>query len=145
MVSPVEHSLVNTCLLQKIMCKLDMYRMYQLQLHKRFYIQYAFLSHVLNISHAGPFCVVTRDQRLLWFCHEQTKLILCYFCLLYRLWPVHKLEELKAKSITCGCEATMFTRTFSTLLLLPHSLYGGNQKMQKIRMLLLDALLAISH
>ena len=42
MLSPIEHSLVNTHLLQKTMCKLEMYNMYQLQLHKRFYIQCAF-------------------------------------------------------------------------------------------------------
>ena len=88
-------------------------------------------------------CGHARDQRLLWFCQEQTKLISCYFNLLYRLWPVLKLEEenwieeLKAKSTTRGCEATMLTRTFSSLLLVPRSLYIGNQKMQKIRMLLL--------
>lgn len=33
---------VTTRLLQKTTCKLDMYRMYQLQLHKRFYIRCAF-------------------------------------------------------------------------------------------------------
>ena len=37
--SPIEHSMVNTRLLQKTTCKLDMYWMYQLQLHKRFYVK----------------------------------------------------------------------------------------------------------
>ena len=58
-------------------------------------------------------CGHGRDQRSLWFCQEQTKLILCYFYLLYRLWPVLKLEELKAK-------------TFSSQLSLPHSLYSNH-------------------
>ena len=60
-------------------------------------------------------CGHARDQRSLWFCQEQTELILCYFYLLYRLWPVLKLEELKAKITTRGCEATMLTRTTLTL------------------------------
>ena len=125
MVSPTEHSLVNTCLLQKTTCKLDMYRMYQLQLHKRFYIQYAFWSRTTIL------CGLARDQRSLWFCQEQTKLILCYFYLLYPLWPVLKLEELKAKSNTRGCKATMLTGTFSSLLLVPRSLYSGKKNRKK--------------
>ena len=89
-------------------------------------------------------CGDARDQRSLWFCQdrvncgqEQTILILCYFYLLYRLWPVLKLEELKTKSTIHGCEVTMLKRTISSLLLVPRSVYSGNRKMQKIRMLLL--------
>ena len=42
-------------------------------------------------------CGHARDQRSPWFCQEQTKLVLCYFYLLYRLWTVLRLEELKAE------------------------------------------------
>ena len=116
MASPIEHCLVNTRSLHKTMCK---------TWHVRD------VSVTITQSRTTILCGPARDQRSLWFCQEQTKLIFCYFYLLYPLWPVLKLEELKAKSNTRGCKATMLARTFSSLSLVPRSLYSEKKNSKK--------------
>ena len=123
MASPIEHCLVNTRSLHKTICKTW---------------HVPDVSVTITQSRTTILCGPPRDQRSLWFCQEQTKLILCYFYLLYPLWPVLKLEELKAKSNTRGCKATMLARTFSSLLLVPHSLYSGKKNSKKINSTFVD-------
>jgi len=126
MLPQIDHSLVNTRFLQKTTCKLDMYRMHQLH-------QYAFQSHVSNISQARPFCEVTleiKDPCGSGKSKPNSSYAIFIYC------PVLKLQELKAKGTTRGCKTTILTRTVSRLLV-PRSLYRGNRKMQKIRILLI--------